>query len=366
MQTEKLNSINRIPSLTWNWLKMNRANAEISIPENIKPLAKIEGRSDGIKIFRDSEEKCSEIPYIEKSLPEMQTISSEDYTKILDSTKCVNFAIISEKQSDEPAILNFNLDNNSSYIGKQTVIAEENSSLTLILNYTSLPFANGIFGIQTKLWAKANSKIHLVKVQLLGQKIQYFDDTQSFAEDGASIEVTQIQLGSKESFSNVTSILNGYKSSFKSQTACIAKDEQFFDMNYATIHKGHKTDTKMKFVGVLLDNAKKVYRGTIDFKNGCKGATGDEQEETLLLSKTAVNKSIPVILCDEEEVSGTHGATLGRLGANELFYFESRGISEKQAEKIMTRAKVLSVAQKISDEKTLNKIKEFLGEEKDE
>ena len=90
------------------------------------------------------------------------------------------------------------------------------------------------------------------------------------------------------------------------------------------------------------------------------GATGDEQEETLLLGEKAVNKSIPMILCGEEDVSGTHGATLGRLGAEELFYFQSRGVSEADAQKIMTKAKVLAVANLINDEATVQKISDFL------
>ena len=131
-------------------------------------------------------------------------------------------------------------------------------------------------------------------------------------------------------------------------------------MNYESVHTAPHTDTTMTVKGTVADNALKTYRGTIDFKNGCAGATGDEQEETLLLGEKAVNKSIPMILCGEEDVSGTHGATLGRLGAEELFYFQSRGVSEADAQKIMTKAKVLAVANLINDEATVQKISDFL------
>ena len=116
----------------------------------------------------------------------------------------------------------------------------------------------------------------------------------------------------------------------------------------------------MHVKGVVADDAVKVYRGTIDFQRGCAGATGDEQEETLLLSPTAINKSIPVILCDEEDVSGTHGATIGRLSAEELFYMQSRGISEQEAKRMMSRAKIASVAHFVGDECVANEIEAFL------
>jgi hypothetical protein len=112
--------------------------------------------------------------------------------------------------------------------------------------------------------------------------------------------------------------------------------------------------------GTLDGSSLKTYRGTIDFKNGCADATGDEQEETLLMSRTAVNKSIPMILCDEENVSGTHGATLGRLGADELFYMQSRGISEEEAKRMMTKAKVLSVASLVPNDDVRGKIEAFM------
>ena len=112
--------------------------------------------------------------------------------------------------------------------------------------------------------------------------------------------------------------------------------------------------------GTLRGNGRKTYRGTIDFKNGCCGSKGNEMEETLLLSPTAINKSLPVILCDEEDVEGEHGATIGRLSSDILFYMQSRGISEKEAEIIMSRAKIQAAADLIPDEEIKNQISDFL------
>ena len=89
-------------------------------------------------------------------------------------------------------------------------------------------------------------------------------------------------------------------------------------------------------------------------------AKGDEQEETLLLSPQSINKSIPVILCDEEDVEGTHGSTCGKLGSDELFYFQSRGITENDAEKIMTKAKILGTASEIPSLQIQEKIASFI------
>ncbi len=305
--------INRLPSPTWNWLKMNVAKVEIE---------------------SDSEAK------IEKS------------------------EIVSEKKGEIVHVPLFF--DEGRYEHEQTIIAKENAEITVIFDYVSDKNAWGFSFVKTRLVAFPHSKIHLVKVQLLGEQFVQIDQTMSECADNAEIEVTQIELGGKQVFAEVKTELNGFSSKFKSNTAYKTENGQTLDMNYVVNHHGQKTSTKMTVKGVVGENALKIYRGTIDFKRGCAGATGDEQEETLLLSESAVCKSIPVILCDEEDVSGTHGATLGRLGADELFYMQSRGISESEAKKMMKKAKIISVANGIPSDEVREKIESFLETEQNE
>ena len=307
-ETLKYNEINKIPCLTWNWLKMNRASLEV--------------------------EAASEV------ISEKKEITATKKGEI------VSLPLVFE--------------DGKRYEHEQIITAEENSEITVILDYTSAKNAGGFSSVKTKLVAKPYSKIHLVKVQLLGENYVQIDDTEGECDDSAKIEVTQIELGGSKVYAQVKNELNGYESKFKSDTAYITENGQILDMNYVVNHHGAKSDTKMIVKGVVGDAALKTYRGTIDFKRGCTDATGDEQEETLLLSRTAINKSIPMILCDEENVAGTHGATLGRLGADELFYMQSRGISEEEAKAMMKKAKVLSTASLIPDEAVRAKIEKFL------
>ena len=54
-------------------------------------------------------------------------------------------------------------------------------------------------------------------------------------------------------------------------------------------------------------------------------------ENALLLSESVRSRTVPVILCEEEDVEGSHGATVGQLNVDELFYMRSRGIPEAEA-----------------------------------
>ncbi len=94
---------------------------------------------------------------------------------------------------------------------------------------------------------------------------------------------------------------------------------------------------------------------------GLKGAVGNEKEDVLLLSNDVVNQTIPLILCAEEDVEGNHGATIGKLDDELLFYLESRSMNREQIYEMMAMAKVDAVCRKIPDASTQAKVQKFLG-----
>ncbi|MDD5923128.1 MAG: SufD family Fe-S cluster assembly protein, partial [Eubacteriales bacterium] len=73
-----------------------------------------------------------------------------------------------------------------------------------------------------------------------------------------------------------------------------------------------------------------------------------------------INQTIPVILCTEEDVEGVHGATIGRLAQDMMFYMESRGISEEEIYRMMSRARIESAASAIPDETAKKIVTDYL------
>lgn len=299
------NIVNKIPALTWNWLKMNYGVAEL--PSEIKNAVP-SPNSDGSSL---------------------------------------HFEISGGASSFENKI--------STKDGEEKVV---------FMDYTSKDAAceNAFFSVKTDVELAENSKLHLVKIQLLGKNTTHIDKTNVKLAENSRFTFTQVELGGNRVFAEMNAELSGNRSSIKTDTAYSTKEAQDFDINYVATHTGKETECEMNVKGVMDGDSKKVYRGTIDFKNGCSGAKGNEMEETLLLSPTVVNKSIPIILCDEEDVEGEHGATIGRLSQEELFYMQSRGISETEAKIMMSKARVLSVAALSENEELVNKVKTFLGE----
>ena len=417
MSDIKLNyKINTIPSLTWNWLKMNSdtissdavsadfseyrpivnkvqdgitiENTEIPVsstgmtndvssdlPRQSLSLSGLTRQSFESGIFNVANKKMPDSRVDEEvktdSEQKSQNTVIHPLKKALPETKPQTIRITGKTK--EPIILNFNAAGTSSKntLSAQTIVAEKDSEATVIFVYEdcnvdskateSCP-ATTTQIISTRIIAKENAKVHIVKVQLLGNNALQLDDTAFVAEDNANLQFTQIELGGKHIDSGLHVNLNGYKSSFKSNVAYICKNDQYLDMNHIVYHYGKKSECDMHVDGTLEDSAIKTYRGTIDFKNSCAGSKGNEMEEVLLLSPKAINKSLPVILCDEEDVEGEHGSTIGKLSKEMLFYMQTRGISQEEAEKLLSKAKIQFAADFIPDEEIKQKIRNWIGD----
>ena len=99
-----------------------------------------------------------------------------------------------------------------------------------------------------------------------------------------------------------------------------------------------KARANLDMTGVLSDDARKALRATIDLMHGCKGAKGSENETVLVCGDDVVNKTLPTILCDEDDVEGTHGAAIGSVSPEQLAYLADRGLTAKEAEALIRRA----------------------------
>ena len=100
-------------------------------------------------------------------------------------------------------------------------------------------------------------------------------------------------------------------------TIYLGKENQVFDLNYIGELKGEMSKIDIEVQGALKDRAKKHFKGTIDFKKGCKKAKGNENEACMLLSDTAKSLALPMLLCSEEEVEGNHSSSAGKIDEKE-------------------------------------------------
>ena len=106
----------------------------------------------------------------------------------------------------------------------------------------------------------------------------------------------------------------------------------------------------MQVKGALMDEAQKVFRGTLDFITGSAGSVGRENEDVILLSPGVRNRSVPLMLSGEGDVDGHHAVSIGKMDEAKLFYLMSRGLDLAEARRLVVEADLFPVLDRISDE----------------
>ena len=247
--------------------------------------------------------------------------------------------------------LDFNInEDNSNLVENIEIDANTKSKTTIYIKYMSDDnfdcYHNGIIRVN----AKSNSKTNIVIINMLNDFSTNLLSIENNLEESSVVNYTIVDFGGKTSVTNYYSKLdrNGAKANIN--TIYLGKDEQVFDINYIAELFGENTETKIEVQGALKHEAKKNFKGTIDFKKGCKKAKGDENEFCMLLSDKAKSKALPMLLCTEEDVEGNHSTAAGKIEDDKLFYIMSRGLSEKDAMKLIVKAKFNKILENIKDE----------------
>ena len=217
-----------------------------------------------------------------------------------------------------------------------TVTAEAGAELTVFEVCTAAqPLA-------AELRLTAAEGAHLRVVQLLnptrGAVLRH--ELSAQLAEHAKLDLISLQLGDSAVYADHQISLAGDGAALRVDLGYLARRSDTADIDLTVEQLGKSTVSEIHASGALMERAKKVFRGTIDFKRGSAGSVGSENEIVLLLGEDAENKTVPVILCAEENVEGSHGATIGELDADTLFYFASRGIDRAAAEAILARAAV--------------------------
>ncbi|MCI5523272.1 MAG: SufD family Fe-S cluster assembly protein [Treponema sp.] len=360
MSTELNVDVNQFPSLTWNFLKINRTHLN-TVLEKDSGFTAIAGNDEIDLKEVDFSAVSSEVREIETGLGKSFDKAFDDFSQngktvvvnLPESKGCASYhkvKILLEQLDCETKAKDF------------VIHGEKNSCGMVLFTFKNGQLNNGTLGVRIRVVAEENADIKICLVNLLGNKVIHFVSLGSLVKDNACVDVTELQLGGEKVYSGNFQQLSGYKSKCTGHTAYLARFNSSFDFNYVANHTGRETESFMACDGVADDNAEKVWRGTINFVKGCAESKGDEQENVLLLSPKVVNKTLPVILCDEEAVEGRHGASIGKVGSDMLFYLQSRGVTEKEAQRLMVMAKINSVCRYITDDETVQDVNSYLNE----
>lgn len=357
--------INKIPSPTWNWLQMNEVKVE-----NVQTYNKQNGEAYISKI--ETPDAVNHTVEDEFDI-DAATGMGDEVANILEDATVHTFA--ADGAANEPVVIDYNFSQGVSASRVQLKVSS-NAEMIVVQDFASVLLEQGsnesddVTGdgqndkseaaVETRYDIAAGGHLTLIQIQHLQKGMRFYNNIGGKQETEGGFTLIQLVVGGDESYYGCFAGLQGHKATFENRIAYLLSGADKLDMNYDIDHTGTKTVSDVLVSGVMRDASKKLFRGTIDFHRGCAGAKGSELEDVLLMDEAVRNQTIPVILCDEEDVEGSHGASIGKLDEKMMFYMKSRGIPEEGIYEMMAKAKIDSIVNEIPLESVRRYINDLL------
>lgn len=245
--------------------------------------------------------------------------------------------IFYELEQENPVLIDNNL-----------IVAEENSKLTIVIDYRMkdeelAAFHNGL----TRVIVKENAVLNIIKVQRFNDHSDHFDSNISLVSNQGELNWIPIELGGRNSVTNNENSLIDDGSRATISSVYFADGDRKMDLGFKMNHQGRHSSSEIESKGVLKDKAQKVFRGDLYFQKGASQAKGSEREEVLLLDKTVDSDSIPALFSEEDNVEGEHAVSAGQIDEQRLFYLMSRGMTKAEAKQLMVEASFNPIFDKI-------------------
>ncbi len=260
---------------------------------------------------------------------------------------------------DEPLYVRIaNAVDGGSLFWRLLVIAEAGSRFSLIEEYASArPDVAGYSNAVVELFVEDGAKLEYVSLQNLSQQTWHFASHHARVGRDAELDWVAGGFGSKKGKIRIQNDLAGAGATSRVTGAYFADAEQHLDYDTFQEHIAPNTTSDFAFKGALRESASSVWRGMIRVEPDAQKTNAYQENRNLLLSKDAHADSIPGLEILANDVRCTHGATLGQVDREQLFYLMSRGLSRAEAERLIVRGFFQDVLDRIE----LEPVREALG-----
>lgn len=188
-----------------------------------------------------------------------------------------------------------------------------------------------------------------LRLQDDGARASRFLRTDATLATKAAYQRLDLELGAALSRHELNVSLAGESASLRSGGVLMAHGKRHLDTRLGITHAARNTRSELPWRGLADGRARAVFHGGIRIDAGADGSQADLQNRNLLLSDQAEIDTQPVLVIHADEVQAAHGATVGQLDANALFYLRSRGIPEGEARRILTVAFCREVLAMVED-----------------
>lgn len=243
-----------------------------------------------------------------------------------------NAGIFKRIEKDEKVNLEYDLNQNRVVIENSGLILKENASAILIREYKG---EGEFLNSASKFLIKSGSTLKIFNVIISPKTDLVISSNLYDLEENANLEVYNVIFGGEKTAIDHTANLNGNSSKAIFRTVYFARGKERLDLRCALNHYGASTYGRIEANGVLEDEAYSVVRGNIDIKSIAQNADSEERSNTIILSPKARADAIPSLYVDNKDVIARHGASIGNIDEDKLYYLMSRGLDERSAMKLV-------------------------------
>ncbi len=216
------------------------------------------------------------------------------------------------------------------------IVAEECSSVTVVDWFKSTGDARNMACGVNDLHVGPNAKVHYISVQDWSRQTVSLNSNVTEVAQGASALHLGLHLGGVFSRSESVSRLNGAGARCEMLAATVADHAQEFDQRTLQEHVSPDTYSDLLYKNALYDQSKTIVSGLIRVEPEAHRTDAYQKVRNLILSPDAEANSLPGLEILADQVKCSHGATTGEIDAEELFYMQARGISARDAYRLIT------------------------------
>lgn len=250
----------------------------------------------------------------------------------------------------------------ASFHPRNLVIAEANSRVTVLESYVSLGGAGYFNNAVTELFAGENAHLEFVKFQ--DEAADAFHIAAFHGEFGRAshVNVHSFALGAKLSRNNIRTKLAGEGLECILNGLYLTRGEQLADHHMIVEHAQPHCASHEYFNGILDDKSKGVFHGRILVRPIAQKTDAKQTNKNLLLSDDASANTKPQLEIYADDVKCTHGATIGQLNDESIFYLRSRGIGPETARRMLIHAFAGEIIERIQHEPAREELDKLVWE----
>jgi len=212
--------------------------------------------------------------------------------------------------------------------------------------YSGFSFHDGM----VEIYVAEGAHVKFMTVQNWSRRIVNFNNKRAVVEKNGKIEWVEVALGSKSSFVYPSSILKGEGATSSHTVATVANGPYWKDSGAKVYHLAPDTKSKVISKSISANGGVTVYRGLVKVIKGAKNAVSHVNCDSLILDEKSKTYTYPHNQVDEPTATVTHEATAGRISEEQLFYLQSRGLSENQAKSLVVLGFLDTVIPKLPEE----------------